>query len=489
MNELEKLKKEMLEEINKMEKVFLNPSFESIFEIIDATEIKINIPKHDISNHDATLEKNLEGELIIKIKNILSNMTESYDVEVLIGNKTYLIEELNISMSSTVLEKKGNDEFLSGEISYWGKIHSLNYKTKYEENSFCRFIIPIDSSQLDYYIETKSFSDENSLNAFGKVSLELKDGEFDLYQKKVRDKNYFIIDSCKKMDGNIFADICHSILISYSFLSADFHQNEAYYLKSDTYEFLNIVETSYLKLRKSILSKGTCNPIYSNPYGYTKDEEIIKKVGKQLTRFDSKLFSKLCDKVFNESDYAILILLIIESNVSSLILRPVGYSVALEKITNIITEENSGLKPIPDKVLSKSFIQKIKSVLTEFTEQINAVGNKDSIRIIEKNIDRLNSPTNRDKLTKPFGIYGINLSDSELSVINDRNSFLHGRSIKAEDENSEFLKIYMITLCLNKLVNKLILKHIGYSGYIINHLKSNERSFESEIEGEIFELI
>ena len=32
------------------------------------------------------------------------------------------------------------------------------------------------------------------------------------------------------------------------------------------------------------------------------------------------------------------------------------------------------------------------------------------------------------------------------------------------------------------MINKLILKHIGFSGIIINHLKHNENSFEFKID-------
>ena len=80
-------------------------------------------------------------------------------------------------------------------------------------------------------------------------------------------------------------------------------QNDAFYFTSNNREFTTIIGFSYLKLRPSIFSKGTCNPIYSNPYGYTKDESIASEVGNKIKIFDSNMFSELCTKIFKEDDF------------------------------------------------------------------------------------------------------------------------------------------------------------------------------------------
>ena len=201
------------------------------------------------------------------------------------------------------------------------------------------------------------------------------------------------------------------------------------------------------------------------------------------------MFSELCTKIFKEDDYATLILLVLEANVSSLILKPAGYSVALEKITNIIVKENKGLKPIPNKKISKELRKRLTNVLTSLSKDIKELGNEDSLVILQKNIDKINNPTNRDKLTKPFEIYGIELSDGDLNAIDNRNNFLHGRNIDIDENTDEFLEILQISIRLNKLINKLILKHIGFSGVVINHLKHNESSFGFKINEKLFEEI
>jgi polyhydroxyalkanoate synthesis regulator phasin len=90
--------------------------------------------------------------------------------------------------------------------------------------------------------------------------------------------------------------------------------------------------------------------------------------------------------------------IILESNSSSLVLRPAGYSVALEKITNIIIEENKGLKPIKNKQLAQKFRKDLEEVLKSYEKEIREENDElsNSITILKKNIDKINNPTNRD---------------------------------------------------------------------------------------------
>jgi hypothetical protein len=487
--EIEKLKNDVAEQMENIPKVLFKTSFDLIFELTDSNEILINVPEYNIVNHKAILSKNDSGGFTIDIENILSDMSETYDIEILIGDKIYLVPDLFISMRGTKLTRNEHNNYFSGQLIFTGQIHELKSNTDNENELYNRFIIPSKNNQLDYYINTESYRDESALHTLGRLPIEIDNCNLVLYEKKYRDKYYFIIDSNDRINPDKFSNICYSIMIGFGFLSADFIQDDAFYLASDYSDFNSIVNFSYRQLRPSIFSKGTCNPIYSNPYGYTKDETIINKIGNRINVFDSTRFSILCNKIYTQGDYATLILLILEANASSLILRPAGYSVALEKITNIIVEENKGLKPIPDKEISKKFSKRLKEVLTSLSEDINNVGNEDSLVILQKKIDSINSPTNRDKLTKPFEIYGIDLNEDDLNSIDNRNNFLHGRNINIDENTDEFSEINQISLRLNKLINKLILKHIGFSGIIINHLKHNESSFDFEINEDLFEEI
>jgi hypothetical protein len=485
--------KQKIEEIKKWEDSLPKAKFESAFDYItNLTEnhkVIISVPKYNIKDKPALLSKNENGGFVLDIEAIVSDMSESYEIELQINEKTYLIEDLIISMRGTTFTKNMHDEFFSGRLVFTGKIHKLLLKEGHKEKAFNRYIIPIGSSQLDCYLKTSMYRDESGIYSFGRVVINIEGEKFTIYEKLKNGKYYFIIDSKNKIEFEKFADICYSFMVSFGFLSANFIQNEAYYFKSDNADFDTITDFSYLQLRPSIDSHGTCNPIYCNPYGYTRDKATINKVGEKLDVFDDKIFSDLCTKIHKQEDFAILILLILETNVSSLILRPAGYAVALEKITNIIVDENKGLKPIPNKELSKKFIKELSAVLEQYKDDINKVGNEDSVTILGKNIFNINSPTNRDKLLKPFEILKISISKEDEEAIDNRNNFLHGRKIQTNENIEDYVKIFEITLRLNNLLNKLILKYIGYSGYIINHLKHNEKSFKYPIAGDLFEKI
>ena len=111
------------------------------------------------------------------------------------------------------------------------------------------------------------------------------------------------------------------------------------------------------------------------------------------------------------------------------------------------------------------------------------------MQILEKKINNINQPPNRDKLEKPFHILNIHISEEDSKAINHRNNFLHGRKITRGKKPEDFLKVYEISLRLNNLVNKLILKHIGFSGHMINQVKHNEKMLGYKVEKDLFEKI
>jgi hypothetical protein len=488
VSELEKIKQEIAEMQNRMQSIFLNPTFAEIQNIEQAADLSGAIDRTAVNPADITLTKSEGGGFTLVLDNMIADIDKLYDLEFQTAGRTYLARGVTVGMAKRKFTKQENG-FFSGKISSVSHLREFATENFHLGDCFYRYVLKAERADIFKYIISRGYCNEVLNFASGFVSLSIDGNAISLYETKFEDQKYFIIDSVEKMDFKVFDEITHSIMIGYGFLSGNFHQDEVYYIKAEDQDFTSITGVSYCQIRPSIISRGMANPIYAFASGYTKDPELLKRYGLSFEVFDAGLFSKLCSKIYLESEYAALLLLIIESNTATLILRPAGYSVALERITNIIAEENNGLKPIPDREVSRAFIAEVKKVLGQFEDRIKAAGNKDSIAILTKNIDGLNSPTNRDKLTKPFEIYGIQLSKEEQKAIGNRNSFLHGRSLDIEEGSEEYLVIYMNSLRLHKLVCKLILKHIGFSGYVVNHLKYNEANFDTAVEEDLFEFI
>jgi len=486
-NFLKKRIEEYEKEIKKTPQIILQPSFEKITEISSLKQVKINIPSLNLHNLDGELLKT-SGIYLLTVGIFAHKSDETYDVEIIFDGFVFPVKEIHFYHGETTLTRNENDPMFSGEMKFHTVIREIVSSQFETQPAYYRSVINAPKADLDSYVHCRGYRDETKIYSGGQVTLEVGKVKLVLTRATYDKEYYLIIDASEKINFQLFAEASHSVMIGYGFLSGYFFQQEVYYLKSDSIEFKAISDISYLQLRPSILSYGTANPIHSNANGYTRDENIIKRVGRKLPVFTAELFSKLSSKILQESDYATLILLIIESHKASLVLQPAGYSVALEKITNIIAAENKGLKPIPDKILAKSFTAEITAILDKFKVQIQNAGNQDSITILKKNIDKLNNPTNQDKLTKPFKIYDIVLSSEDLKAIANRNNFLHGRPLEIDDHKTS-IETYVISLRLNKIVCKLILKHLGFSGFIINHLKHNENLLPFPLNEHLFEPI
>ena len=155
------------------------------------------------------------------------------------------------------------------------------------------------------------------------------------------------------------------------------------------------------------------------------------------------------------------------------------YSVALETITNKISEEiKEKIKPIKEKEISQSLRQELKQTLLTFKDKLT----DEAFNKVASDIDRVNSPTNKQKLLQPFKHLNVKLPSKDIEAVERRNDFLHGRIPEENDKHYLSLINGRLLFCINCLV----LKHIGFEGYIIYHpsiyqFKNNLRIEESLI--------
>jgi len=469
-----KSQKDILEKIKKLPRINFEDSFNFIKLMQKENSIKLCFPEINKESYDAkihfeNLDLKLECEFPLYSEIALGT---SYRIEIVLEEKKYHIPKFFFSKQLSIELNQNNIKPIRKTLV--GNIFNLSTTTNAKSDNYHRLIIPVNSNcDLHNYIHTLGFNDESYYYAVGKVDIKVSGISFFLYEKKYNDKKYLIIDTRSKIKFDEFEEYYFSILLSLGFLSAKLYLDNGYFISSNNKNFNKIDDTTYQRFRDSIFS--SFNPLQSRLIlGLNKKGRPDIK---ELHLFDMNLFSNLCTKIKESKGFMSLIFLLLESNVSSLSIRPVGYSVVLEMLTNIIAMENKGLKPIIKKSTSKEFSKELFQVLDKYKDQILKEGKPDSVTILQKKIGNINTPTNRDKLTKPFEIYGIDLLPDEEYAIDNRNNFLHGNEIKFQDilnTKDYFKHIHCISLRLNFLVNRLILKYLGFEGEIINHVKLHE---------------
>ena len=101
--------------------------------------------------------------------------------------------------------------------------------------------------------------------------------------------------------------------------------------------------------------------------------------------------------------------------------------------------------------------------------------------------------TNNEKLTRPFEQLKINLTLHDISIIEHRNDLFHGNILlktnEFKDEESTNLYMAYVSAKLFTLISKLILKSIGYRGYIYNQAKYLESKLGLNTNEEHFDRI
>ena len=153
-------------------------------------------------------------------------------------------------------------------------------------------------------------------------------------------------------------------------------------------------------------------------------------------------------------------------------------------------------RPIQNRELFKKISVEIEKIIDTYSSEIES---EDDILKLKRRIPDLNKVirqnhlTNHEKLIQPFDLLGIKLTADDIHMIEHRNDLLHGNTHMTDDENMEDVEInrYMMYASgkFYTLISSLILKYIGYDGYIINHAKVCEQQSGIETEEKLYKLI
>jgi len=228
-----------------------------------------------------------------------------------------------------------------------------------------------------------------------------------------------------------------------------------------TNDFIDTYDVSYKPINNNLFYSFMPKKISD------KERSEFKKNAKEnLFLISDSVFSNLCNLNIDNKKIARVTELIMEANQASLESQGIVYSVILEILTSyIVTKNENKLIPIKNKSEAKELRKKLHNIAKNYIEDYEKTP-------IYKRINNINSPTNMDKLLKPFEILNIPLTDNDKKIINNRNDFLHGNDFIKGDELLEFFNNHFYINCkLNFLVYALLLKIIGHHGKIVNMVK------------------
>ncbi len=399
--------------------------------------------------------------------------------------QTFTVKEGN-SFLGFVQVNQNPDFKVTGSISqlYSDPAADLNDK-------FHRLLIPIPDVHFSFVdFEHGNFKSDINAGNCEFIEVNFQDLHFHLISIKINRRNFWGVDSLQKMDHRKFLLAANTILQAYGFLKGDLHLNEGFTICSDNIEFQGGLNLHYTALSESLLTGYgmiTYNPVsalmaYAENSGVSAKDEMEKGGwNKMLAKFSLEHFSKLCDLFYEHEGLSRASVVILQANVSRPEVKAAAYCVAFESVCHVI--EKMFAKKQPPVIEKKLFNKSVKPVIDEVLNKLklDEVIDEKQFRILNNKLNDWNRPTNTDTLTAPFKLLDYNLSEEEEKCISNRNEFLHGRMPVDHRKNEKaFLELHYISIMLHRLLYILILKTIGYKGYINNYPKIHEHITGSE---------
>lgn len=431
----------------------------------------------------------------VPFKGFSSTMLDSIKlpppIELSNGLDTYYLPEHALLIHST--SYKEPHIVLNGSIS---QITTIEDETQLTDQ-FIRLVIPVGQANPNLRL-VHGYVYENDLNKNTDplLKVNIHNEEFHFYEIN-QAVAYLAIESTTPVGFDRFKKIATAIINAFGFLSGHLYLDEGYFLISNSAEFDAVQHIYYTSYRESI---HTDYGIYTtNPFSLyhvtatTKDaikkqSEEIGKWYKKVPEFSQEIFSILCGSFFDKEAFSRGAIVLLQGNNLALEIKGSAYSVALESITNqLLKEKNiSYPKPIEDVTKSESVVRKLKEVVD--LEFAGAAEPQNTIRrILNSRINNLNSPSNADKLSRPFSLFGYSLSEYEKKVLKGRDLYQHGKlpAKTMEDENA-FKEVYFSCIVLHRLIVTLVLKSVGYSGFIINYPQLHKQITGQDLGEEFF---
>lgn len=226
------LRKDSTEQIVKESKAIkknLSDSFDSVFSLSKPKEFEISLKDHALNNRKILIEKSEKGFAFQTDSIIPKGVQRHKELQVsghqlqlkedgeetkfFIEGKHFLLNKINYDFDNEL-------KLLSGTINSFGNASSQNFSEKH-----LRLIIPINGKLRiinDY--QSRGFVVDYK-QKLGLIVLEINEKTFHFFEVKYGEKDYLVIDCIDKYSLPEFQSCCQTILLTYAFLSGDYHSD------------------------------------------------------------------------------------------------------------------------------------------------------------------------------------------------------------------------------------------------------------------------
>ena len=436
--------------------------------------------KASISKEKETFNLHINASLVDEDEN-------EVDLQFALDGNIYKTKKLGSIFRSTELkaDKSVNFQTLIELKTFYSK--------DFGERGLFKAFFPVSLKEINTFhtqFETVTHVREGVEYFYDCLRINLNSRQYDVTQLKTKTKGYYVFECLEGQSLEDFFDACYSIQQAIGFINKLMVGSEKMMFDAAG----KFYYTNYI--RPTI--KGMYSPITTNPYSSLDiDREIADKFVDKLTKMSLDNLSNLVHKIHTEPEFSVAILVILEAtSLRSLLIIPSAFAVIIEQLSKHLSVEENGLEtPISDSNLKKKVIEELYEVIDNNSEFLSY----ESVLKLKRRLNEINKPvnkqylTNNEKLTRPFEQLGINLTLHDITIIEHRNDLLHGNILLKTDEveNGEKTDLYMeyVSAKLFTLISKLILRSIGYSGYVYNQAKYLEKHMKIETDDEYFEKI
>lgn len=466
----------------------IETSLDKILELMRPTKFEVNLTEHHLNQRVFELMKgNNQYDFIsssTQLKGVQTHQEIRFDSSAIVelrkpGLKLYA-QGKHILVNHISYNEESSEKIFSGSISSFSTCKKLN---GFDEK-FLRLVIPVGSKEpFNIYEFQRRYFNIPQKGSHQFIPLNVSTEDFHLFNYKLGEEYYLIIDCTNSTHLNIFQQKCFNILLALGFIKGDLIHDECFILCYDDDSMEVPIDILYNAMRASVITNQAI--FTSNPFSVNSDvifprdenglmmKEFKDKLYEDIIDFPNVVFSKLASLFFEHEKMQRAVLLYVQGHISSLEMRIPSYYVAIEAITGYISSdlatEKKSLSPIKDKKIANELISRINKLLKSYKDE-NSISDKDfNLDILVKNINRLNAPPNADKLSESFTIIGYPLTKEQAKLLKERNRFLHGSFLKINDDDIAFRDALHCSLRLHFMIAVLVLKLTGYSGKIINY--------------------